>query len=251
MKNILSKVEFHPLFYFFALLSVLTAHFHDFLSFMIVILFHELGHISGAVFFHWHIKRILILPFGGMTEFQEKLNRPIYQEMIIASLGPIFQMLLYTFYKTPFHYPLLYFNLLPIYPLDGSKFLFLLSNVFVSYYHSYQILFGFSSIVLALLFLSNKTLYAFLFFSYLAVQCFRMKKNISSIFLHFLFERYQHQYSYYRKKKIVGKKLLKMKRSRYHHFFYKGNWHKEEEILQEYFEERQKRERNDKNTYFS
>ena len=33
-----------------------------------------------------------MLPFGGVTIFNEDLNRPIYEEFIILIMGPVFQI---------------------------------------------------------------------------------------------------------------------------------------------------------------
>ncbi len=235
MKNIWSKIEIHPLFYFFALMAVLTAHFQELISFMIVIFVHECGHIFMACYFKWHIKRILILPFGGMVEFCEKLNRPIYQEFLILLAGPLLQILFYRFYQTPYHYPLLFFNLLPIYPLDGSKFFFLAMNRFLSYYRSCYLLFYGSCLTIIFLFLAMPSFLSFLFLGYLFYQNVKWYLTIKSLFLKFLFERYQEDFSFYQIKNIVGKHATKMKRSVRYHFYYEGRMHTERAFLQEYF----------------
>ena len=128
MKSIYHKIYIHPLFYLIAFISIITGHLKAFITIMTILLFHELGHILMALILKWKIKRIIILPLGCMTEFNEKLNKPILEELLILISGPIFQLILYIFYKTPYHYPLLFLNLLPIYPLDGSKFIFLFWN---------------------------------------------------------------------------------------------------------------------------
>lgn len=235
MKNIYHKVEFHPLFYFFAFLSVLTAHFSNFFSFMLVIFIHECGHLIFAFLFRWKIERVLFLPFGGMITFKEKLNRPIYQEFLILVGGPLFQILLYYIYPTPYHYPLLLFNLLPIYPLDGSKFLFLFSNVLFSYYSSYFILVFFSYLTVIIILIFYPSLYFLLLGSYLLFQSIQLLKKVTQYFLLFLFERKEREYPYYRKKIIVGRNVKKMKRSVKHFFFYQNTFHGEKEELEKYF----------------
>ena len=198
MKNIPFKIKFHPLFYLLLLLAIVTAQFQKVIEFMMIILIHELGHISVASLFHWKVKRVLILPFGGMVELEEKLNRPIYQEFLIAIAGPMTQTLFSFFYLSKFHYPLLFFNLLPIYPLDGAKILFLLFNLFTSYYHSYLILFFCSSFTIFLLLLKDPNLFNFIFFSYLLYQNIRLLGSTPELFLKFLFlEKNYISYLYY------------------------------------------------------
>ena len=99
---------------------------------------HELGHILVGCTLSWKIKKIKILPFGGITIFENPINIPLKQEFLVSISGVMFQTLgsfiLSKFYdKTLFiniHYTLLIFNLLPIFPLDGSK----IWNVFFNYF---------------------------------------------------------------------------------------------------------------------
>lgn len=236
MKSICPKVRFHPLLYFFSFLAILTARFQEFLTFMFIIFIHECGHYMFSYLFHWKVEEILFLPFGGMIKFKEKLNRPIYQEFFIALGGPLFQIILYQFYPTKYHYPLLIFNLLPIYPLDGSKFLFLLCNLFISYYKSYWVLFFSSYFVVIVILIQYPSLYIVIFGSYLLIQNVKLLKILPDIFLTFLFERYKEDYFYYREIIIKGKKYKKMKRSVKYIFFYNNSFYSEREILKQYFQ---------------
>ena len=130
IKNILNKLYFHPLFILIAFICSLTGHFREFTVFFLIIIIHELGHIIGGLYYNWPIKKIILLPFGGLTIFDQKLNCPLKEELIVTLLGPIFQIIFYclciNLFKdnmilTKYHYPLLLFNLIPIIPLDGSK----------------------------------------------------------------------------------------------------------------------------------
>lgn len=218
MMNIYRRIYIHPFFYLFCLLIIITGHFKAFTNIMVIVLFHELGHILGALIFKWKIKRVLILPFGCMTEFNEKLNRPIYQELIILIMGPLFQILLYQFYKTSYHYPLLLLNLMPIYPLDGSKFIFLFWNIVGSYYNSYIVTFVVSYISIFFLLIKYHNFIILLFDIYLLITSIEIFKNKDYYFYMFLYERYKDNYPYYRKKIIKGNKYKKMKRSNIHFF---------------------------------
>ena len=120
MKNIF---KIHPLYYLVAFLSIITGLFKDFTYITLLIFIHEVGHTIGALFYKWNIKKIIILPFGGITIFNEYINKSLKEEFVILVLGPLFQILFYfilCFFNiesiliTNYHYSLLLFNLLPI-----------------------------------------------------------------------------------------------------------------------------------------
>ena len=231
MKNICHKIKIHPLFYLFLFLVILTGQIKNFINLMIVILFHELGHISVALMFKWKIRRLIVLPFGCMTEFQEKLNRPIYQELLILIAGPIFQIVLFTIYRTPFHYPLLFFNLLPIYPLDGSKFIFLFWNIIGSYYYSYIITFFVSYVFIFILIIKYHNLMILLFSIYLLINSIEIYHSRHINFYLFLYERLKYSYHYYKEKIIIGNDIKKIKRSVKHYFLVKNSIKCEQEVI--------------------
>ena len=45
-----------------------------------------------ALYYKWNIEKIIILPFGALTLFHEKINKPLFEEFIILIMGPIFQI---------------------------------------------------------------------------------------------------------------------------------------------------------------
>ena len=99
IKNILAKIHIHLFFYITAFICVLTGYFYEFSLFTYLILIHELGHVLAGIYFKWNIKEIIILPFGGLTKFEELLNKPIIEEFIITIMGPIFQIIGYYILK--------------------------------------------------------------------------------------------------------------------------------------------------------
>lgn len=227
-----------------AFLCVITGHFRDFLLFSLLIFVHECGHALGGIVFHWKIDKIVLYPFGGLTKFDGMINRPLKEEWVVLILGPLFQCLfyfLYTFHHPNptlfvFHKALLLFNLLPITPLDGSKFVNLFLNSFLSFQKSYEITIFCSFLSLAFIFLYDQSLLFFFIF------CLLLKKNIEEfskrgiLYHKFLLERFLYTFSFKKTKRIKGEYLNKMKRD-YKHLFYIGNtYHTEKEILKKKFD---------------
>ncbi|MEG2311502.1 MAG: M50 family metallopeptidase, partial [Bacilli bacterium] len=134
-----SIFKIHFLFYVVSFICIITGLFKPFLIITILIVIHELGHLLMALYYGWKIDKIIIFPFGGVTKFNEKINKPIREEFLILIMGPIIQIIFYFLcdyffgYNAmleKYHYTLLIFNLLPIFPLDGSKLVHLFLEIF-------------------------------------------------------------------------------------------------------------------------
>ena len=130
-----------------------TGNFKGFFFFSLIIIIHELGHVMVAIFYKWKIVKIILLPFGALTVFHEKINRPLKEEFIILIAGPLVQIIFTLFFissKEIVNYSnlIIMFNLLPIYPLDGSKLLNIILNKFISFKRSHLITIYISFIVI-------------------------------------------------------------------------------------------------------
>lgn len=108
---------------------------------------HELGHVFTARHFGVRVPRILLLPIGGMAEF-ERIPREPRTEILIALAGPAVNLVLLLalaalvgwpptllVLNVPFHWGelahtlivmngvMLAFNLIPVFPMDGGRVL--------------------------------------------------------------------------------------------------------------------------------
>lgn len=227
MKNILNKIYLHPLFLICVLIFILIGHFRFISYFMLIITIHELGHIIMALFFKWNIDKIIILPFGGLTKFNEIINRSLIEEFLIAISGVIFQFIFYMIIKqyidyeyfNMINYFIIVFNLMPIYPLDGSKILNVLLNKITSFKNSLLISVIISYILIIifsiLFFKINKLFILVLSFLFLEVN--KLYKERKEIFNKFLLERYLNEFKF-KHKKIINH-VSEMKKD-YRHLFY-------------------------------
>ena len=243
MKNIF---KIHPLYYIVALITICTGLFKDFIYITLLIFIHEIGHLIGALYYKWNIKKVVILPFGGITIFNELINKSLKEEFVILVLGPLFQILFYFILCilniesnliTNYHYGLLLFNFIPIIPLDGSKLLNIILNKIFSFKLSHIISLFISLICLIYLFIRTIIIKNLILF---IILIFLLIKNIKEIYLHkylfnkFLFERYNYNLKFKKIKRIKGLKIYKMKKD-YKHLFYLNKYITENEILKDYF----------------
>jgi Zn-dependent protease len=118
-----------------------------FLAFFTCVVLHELGHSLTAMRFGVRVRRILLMPIGGMAEFDQIPRRPS-QEFLITIAGPavnfMIAALLWFAVDLPFGWTaeaatnslldlartlLIWnlwmglFNLLPAFPMDGGRIL--------------------------------------------------------------------------------------------------------------------------------
>lgn len=210
---------------------------------MSLIIFHEIGHLTSAKIFNWQVDKIYIYPLGGITRFNDKINKPLVEDLIVTLMGPIFQIILayflikldsrvYLFNKT-----LLLFNLLPIAPLDGSKLVAVFLSLIIRYKKSLylNIVISFITYLFVLsYFVLYKNSIIFLFVIFLLFfKIIDEKNKISFYFDKFLLERYLYIFKF--KKTKVVKDVNNF-------YKYKNNIVKtsklktEKELLKEYFE---------------
>lgn len=238
--KIIYKIKLHPFFYLVALLTIVTGYFKDFSLFLIIILFHELGHITAGILFKWRIKQINVLPFGAITIFDEGLTKPLIEEFIIAIMGPLFQIVIYNLLKYNYdikfiHYSLLIFNLLPIIPLDGSKIINVIFNTFFPFKSSLILTNILSLLLIVTLFIiscfTGFNLVLLLIILFLLVKIFDEIKNRSYILNKFFYEKYYLPKKYKKIKTITGENINNMYKEYNHIFKVKNIYYTEREIL--------------------
>lgn len=232
--------KIHPLFYLTAFICVITANFKNFIIFSSIIIVHELGHIIGAIIFKWKIDKVILLPFGGITIFQENIDKSLKEEFIIAILGPLLQLVFYFLYSdnptfNQYNLTILLFNLLPIYPLDGSKIVNILFNEFISFKRSHILTIITSFITLLVVILSIKyNLLLYLILLFIVLEIIKEINKHNYYFNRFLLERYLYN-NEYSKNKIIDN-IKKMKKQTKHIFKINNKYFTEREIIRNLFD---------------
>ena len=235
--KIISKIKMHPLFYLFSLICIFNGLFKDFIYIMFIISFHELGHILSGLYYKWNIKKIVVLPMGGITIFEVFINTKLKEEFIVTIMGPLFQSFLFLINNTKFTYYnilLLLFNLIPVIPLDGSKLLNVIFNKFLSFKRS-LILSNIVSIILIIILLYFKnSLIELLIVLLLIIKVIDSIKKRNLIFNKFLFERYLYKFKFKKTKTINN--INKMRKDYKHLFYIDKTYVLEKEILSRMFD---------------
>ncbi|GHH97173.1 M50 family metallopeptidase [Neobacillus kokaensis] len=209
--SLLRLVHIHPLLWLIIALSIATAHFREVCLLIGIIFIHEMGHAAAAFFFSWRIKKITLLPFGGVAEMDEHGNRPLKEEAIVVLAGPVqhlwmiaaayglftFNVLPEEWYQLFLHYNMmvLIFNLFPVWPLDGGKMVFLLLSLKHSFTKAHQITLLFSLVSLAvfsilILVAAPAHINVWVVIGYLLFSIYYEWKQRRFIFMRFLLERY-------------------------------------------------------------
>ena len=227
MKNILNKIYIHPFFLLVLLLFILMGRFKFIVYFMLLIAVHELGHILISLLFKWKIHKIIILPFGALTKYDETINKPLKEEFLVSISGVLFQLIFYNLITNFIDYEyfnlinnfIIIFNLLPIYPLDGSKIISVLFNKITSFKNSIllEVIISYMCIIFLSLFLFNINKILFLVLVFLFVEVNKYYKNKDLMFNKFLLERYLKSFKFKKEKIIIN--INQMKKD-YRHIFY-------------------------------
>ena len=198
-----------------------------------------------GLFLGWNVDKICLYPYGGVTKFNEDINRKLIEELLILLNGPLFQIIYfmigyYLFNDKSFIYynlSILIFNLLPIYPLDGGRIL----NIILSYFLSFRLSYYLSIIIslfISIIFiiysiLNNYTFNIILMFLIVLVKVFIEIKKRNYYFNKFLLERYLNNYSF--NKCISVSSIKKMMRDKRHIIFYNNSYITEKEYLRKLY----------------
>ena len=227
----------------------MTGSFRNIIILTSIILIHELGHYLASIITNIKVDKIIIYPYGGLTRINDKINISINRELLVSISGIIFQSIYYyiiinmNIFRNStielfnlYHYSILYFNILPIYPLDGSKIINLLLSKIIPYRISNIITIIISIIMIIII--SSINIFITYNYTYIIIllillyDIYKFVRELDYLYNRFLLERYLYNIKYRRVSVIKNKNNMFKNRS---HII---NNKKEAEVLKKMFDNR-------------
>ena len=225
--SILNKIHIHETTYLFLLVSLFTGQFRLLMLLFVVILIHEFGHVIVALIYKYKIKKIIIYPYGGITRFDTLINTKIEKDLFIAISGVIVQSIyfyiIFFLYSKGiireyiynlffiYHQSMLFFNLLPIIPLDGSKIVNLIFSKYLSLNlsNNLTVLVSFAALIVLLISNIYENNYSMVMVIFVLLQnIWDYYKKIEYIYNKFILERYLYNINYKSLKMINDKNKM-------------------------------------------
>lgn len=222
-------MTFHYSYIIMAFGYVISGYYINLIAITSLLLIHELGHYTAAKLLKFKVLKIVIYPFGGITKIHDLINKDINEEILVATSGVIFQFIFYLTIVylnhiniirdytlniyTLYNNQIIFFNLMPIYPLDGAKIVNLLLSKFFNYNLSNKLTIIISLIGMSLFILTssyNHNYSYIMVLSVLIIYNYKFIKQLKYIYNKFLLERYLYNISYPKIKIISnGNKMYK------------------------------------------
>ena len=225
-------------FLFFLIIIIITGNFNNFIVYFSLLFIHELGHAITGIILGYKLEKIIFYPLGGVTILNLPINISLKKELLILIMGPLMQtggyLILKNYYPfiKVYHYTLLIFNLLPLYPLDGGKILNILCNYKYNYLVSFKLVYIISIMMITMLTIYNIFHFNLNLLFMILLLINKLVKTYQNRFYYYqrlLLERLVYQYQFSKIKNINN--IKSFYRDKYHYI----NNVNEKEYLKKYF----------------
>ena len=208
--------------FLFLLLFLLTSQFEIYIVIMIFAIIHELGHLIAGLILGFKVEEIKLTPMGVRLQFKvksEEYNKKVkrgnmlnVKKAIIALAGPITNIIIFTililiqnldlYFTQMYIYQIIVysniliaiFNMIPIYPMDGGRFISEILKIKIGYKKAYKITYLLSKTILiiltaissiAILYLKNIAIFFIIMYLWFLeiqeIRRYNKRKNIEKI----------------------------------------------------------------------
>ncbi|MGN1372328.1 MAG: M50 family metallopeptidase [Candidatus Coprovivens sp.] len=207
MKNILNKIRIDYSTYILILIGLLAGYIKNIFIILVIVFVHEFGHVFFFYLYNIEIESIVIYPFGGISKVNKRIHERIYKDILISLGGILFQCFLFILFFLLYKYNfvvystyrlfnsynarIIFFNLIPLIPLDGSKLLFSLCSKYLPFRLSYIVMIT-VSIISFILFISYNIFFKLndiIIYFYLVVNLINCIKKFKYVKNKFYLER--------------------------------------------------------------
>jgi len=231
MKKLLNifRFEIGISFIPFLIIILLSGQYKLFFTYFLITFIHELGHVIMALGFKVKVNKIKLSMFGFNADIDNMDYLAIYKQMLIIIMGPLTYfgsvllikelylnevISLIMYYKAlATNKYILFFNLLPIYPLDGGRLIKVVFDKVFTFKFSKFFLYSVSFIFIVGFALYTVECKQYLMYLFLLINFVLNVCSIKKEWKAFLIRRYYLNNKY--KEKIHKKKDLYMYRNNF------------------------------------
>ncbi|MDE6952514.1 MAG: hypothetical protein K2P09_01735 [Erysipelotrichales bacterium] len=136
LKKLFLNVHIHFLTFVYIVFSIIGGYFDLYFYSLLIVIIHEMCHLLMAYYFNFKIEKVEILPFGAYLSLKDFYFHSILEELCVVLAGLASHLFLYVFishfcyvnkqYLLMINSYVFYFNLIPVYPMDGHRIVCLL-----------------------------------------------------------------------------------------------------------------------------
>lgn len=238
LKRLFLKIHVHLVTYIYLWISWIENYFHLYILALTIVCIHELCHLLMAYYFHFEIEKIEILPFGAYLSLKDFYFHSIKEELCVVLAGPSSHLFMYICIDYFFHGQLknqlqifnsfiFFFNLLPIYPMDGHRFVCLILQSCMDLKGALYLSLKISVLSFAFLSLFYFNVNTFIIISFLLFQQFYFMKFIPN----YLREYYSKIPSLGSHDKIVIHRKYTYRRGYHNMYFIDGSLYDEVNVI--------------------
>ena len=211
MMKLSTIFKVHPITFIYFFIALQLGFFKNYLIIFLIVIMHELCHLLMAYFFDFKLGKMTLLPFGANLEIIYFGHYHVLKELMVSLMGPLSHIIIAAFLllikswlgEYSFHFAwqfnemMFLFNLIPLYPLDGSKILL----VILSYIFPYRLTLWLNGIIslctfllISYVFISTSTIFILIYLG--GMQIYYLY-HVVGIYQRFVM--YRHRFSQYRR----------------------------------------------------